>query len=163
MQRLKTDFERLIAELEADARDCRALVEENKRALGRIEQGADDRLDWAALGYTVHNIYGVIENYCLRVAKFFENGIGQDAWHKELLRRMTLSIGDLRPALLDDEALVLIDELRSFRHLFRNLYARPLDPERMRFVQAKVLPASEAFFRAHKSYVVKLTTIAESL
>ena len=37
MQRLKTDFERLIAELEADARDCRVLVAENKRALGRIE------------------------------------------------------------------------------------------------------------------------------
>lgn len=163
MQRRKADFERLIAELQADAKDFRVLVEENKRALGRIEQGAVDSLDWAALGYTVHNIYGVIENYCLRIAKFFENGIGQDAWHKELLRRMTLAIGDLRPALLDDEALLLFDELRSFRHLFRNLYARPLDPERMRFVQAKVIPASEAFLRAHESYTVKLTIIAENL
>lgn len=163
MRRQKIDFERLMAELEADIRDYRSLLDENKRAVGRIEQGADDPLDWAALGYTIHNLYGVIENYCLRIAKFFENGIGQDPWHKELLRRMTLAIGDLRPALLDSEALLLIDELRSFRHLFRNLYARPLDPGRMRFVQAKVQPASEAFLRAHESYLVKLKIIAEAL
>jgi hypothetical protein len=163
MRRQKIDFERLMAELEADARDYRVLMQENKRALDRIEWGANDPLDWAALGYTIHNLYGVIENYCLRIAKFFENGISQDAWHKELLRRMTLTIGDLRPALLDDSALLLIDELRSFRHLFRNLYARPLDPERMRFVQAKVIPASEAFLRAHTAYVAKLAAIAINL
>ena len=160
MPRQKIDFERLIAELEADARDYRLLLKENQRAFERISQGAEDPLDWAALGYTIHNLYGVIENYCLRIAKFFENGLGQDAWHKELLRRMTLAIGDLRPALLDDEALLLIDELRSFRHLFRNLYARPLDPERMRFVQAKVQPASAAFLRSHGEYVEKLAAIA---
>ena len=163
MQRRKADFDRLIAELEADAKDIRGLVEENERAMGRIDQGAVDRLDWAALGYTIHNLYGVIENYCLRIAKFFENGLGQDAWHKELLRRMTLTIGDLRPAFLDEQALVLIDELRSFRHLFRNLYARPLDPQRVRLVQAKVKPASEVFLKAHEAYVVKLVAIATEL
>jgi hypothetical protein len=73
---------------------------------------------------------------------------------------MTLSIGDLRPAFLDDEALVLIDELRSFRHLFRNLYARTLDPLRVRSVQEKVKPASEAFLAAHEAYVVKLKAIS---
>ena len=88
MRRQKADFDRLIAELEADARDFKELVKENARAMDRIDQGAVDRLDWAALGYTIHNLYGVIENYCLRIAKFFENGIGQDAWHKELLRRI---------------------------------------------------------------------------
>lgn len=163
MPRQKIDFERLIAELEADVRDYRVLLKENQRAFERITKGANDPLDWAALGYTIHNLYGVIENYCLRIAKFFENGLGQDLWHKELLRRMTLAIGDLRPALLDEEAFLLIDELRSFRHLFRNLYARPLDPERMRFVQAKVQPASVAFLRAHEAYIQKLAAIGSNV
>lgn len=163
MGRQKADFDRLIAELEADARDLKELVNENVRAMGRIDQGAVDRLDWAALGYTIHNLYGVMENYCLRIAKFFENGIGQDAWHKELLRRMTLSIGDLRPAFLDDEAFLLIDELRSFRHLFRNLYARPLDSQRVRLVQGNVQPAARAFIKAHEVYMGKLMEIAGEL
>jgi len=160
MLRQKADFDRLIAELDADARDFNGLVKENTRAIARIDQGAVDNLDWAALGYTIHNLYGVIENYCLRIAKFFENGLAQDAWHKELLRRMTLTIGDLRPAFLDEQSMLLIDELRSFRHLFRNLYARPLDPQRMRLIQEKVQPASESFLNAHDAYRAKLATIA---
>jgi hypothetical protein len=163
MRRRKSDFDRLIAELEADARDIRSLVEENRRALARVEQDAVDRLDWAALGYTIHNLYGVMENYCLRIAKFFENGLDRESWHKDLLRRMTLTVGDLRPAFIDDEAFLLLDELRSFRHVFRNLYARPLDPERVRLVQAKVKPASEAFLAAHEAYTLKLEVIAREL
>jgi len=69
--RSQTDFDIVIAELEADAKDIRGLVEENARALGRIEHGANDRLDWAALGYTIHNLYGVMENYCLRNCQIF--------------------------------------------------------------------------------------------
>lgn len=74
----------------------------------------------------------IIESYCLRVARFFENGLEGEAWHKELLHRMKLQIGTQRPALLNEDTYLLVDELRSFRHLFRNLYARPLDPERTR-------------------------------
>lgn len=163
MKRSRDDFERLIAELQSDVRDLRVVVDENSRAWERIEQGADDRLDWAALGYTIHNVYGVIENYCLRVAKFFENGLEGSAWHKELLHRMTLEIGTLRPALLTNDTYLLIDELRSFRHLFRNLYARPLDPDRTRIVQAKVAPAVRAFEEAHRAFVAKLEQIAAAL
>ncbi len=159
----RADFEVLIAELDADARDLSGLFEENRRAQGRLDHGAIDRLDWAALGYTIHNIYGVMENYCLRIATFFENGLDRESWNKDLLRRMTLTVGDLRPAFIDDETLLLLDELRSFRHVFRNLYARPLDPERVGFVQAKVKPAFEAFLEAHAAYKSKLEAIARGL
>jgi hypothetical protein len=46
----------------------------NARAAERIREGSTDTLDYSALGYTIHNIYGLIENACLRIAKFFENG-----------------------------------------------------------------------------------------
>jgi hypothetical protein len=163
MRRSRTDFERLIAELKSDARDLNLVVAENARAWGRIEHGATDRLDWAALGYTIHNVYGVIESYCLRIAKFFENGLDGESWHRELLQRMTLEIPSLRPALLSDEAYLLIDDLRSFRHLFRNLYARPLDPDRTRLVQVKVEPARSAFEAAHTEFVARMEEIAAAL
>ncbi|MFW5796834.1 MAG: hypothetical protein ACOCV0_06505 [Alkalispirochaeta sp.] len=112
-----TDYRRLLAELQTDVRDLQAVVSENERAAGRIAAGADDPLDWAALGHTIHNVYGVIENYCLRVARFFENGLDRDSRHKELLRRMTMEIETVRPALLNEATYLLVDELRSFRHL----------------------------------------------
>ncbi len=104
-----------------------------------------------------------MENYCLRISKFFENGLSQDAWHRELLRRMTLEIGDLRPALFDETTFLPVDELRSFRHLFRNLYARFLDPERTRLVQLRVGPAVSAFVRSHEVYVRTMRDIANAL
>ena len=163
MRRNREDFERLIAELQSDAGDLQVVVTENVRAWERIENGADDSLDWAALGYTIHNVYGVIENYCLRVAKFFENGLEGGNWHRELLHRMTLAIGSLRPALFNEDTYLLIDELRSFRHLFRNLYSRPLHPDRTKLVQSRVAPAVDAFEGAHREFIAKLQEIAVAL
>ena len=76
---------------------------------------------------------------------------------------MTLEIASLRPALLGEETYLLIDDLRSFRHLFRNLYARPLDPDRTRLIQAKVGPATSAFANAHTRFVARMEEIARAL
>lgn len=159
MKRTEEGFDRLIAELEADIADLEKVERRNKLAMARIESGARDELDWAALGYTIHNIYGTIEGYCLRVAKFFENDVESLSWHRELLQRMRLDIEKVRPALLDEDTVALVDELRGFRHVFRHLYARALDPERVEFVQRKVGPAIAAFRRCHTDFVDKLLRI----
>ncbi len=163
MKRSRSDIERLIAELESDSADLKLVADENARAWERIVHGADDQLDWAAVGYTIHNVYGVMESYCLRVAKFFENSLDPATWHRDLLHRMTLEVHSVRPALLSRDSFLLIDELRSFRHVFRNLYARPLDPERTSLVQKKVSPATEVFLGAHVAFLEKLTVLASAL
>lgn len=61
---------------------------------------------------------------------------------------------------MDENTYLLLDDLRSFRHLFRNLYARPLDPDRTLLVQAKVGPAVTAFQDAHTRFVAKMEQIA---
>lgn len=159
MKRTEEGFDRLIAELRSDVADLETVESRNKQALARIESGAREEPDWAALGYTIHNIYGTIEGYCLRVAKFFENDVATLSWHRELLQRMRLDIENVRPALLDEGTVALVDELRGFRHVFRHLYARALDPERVEFVQRKVEPALSAFRRCHTEFIDKLFRI----
>ena len=63
---------------------------------------------------------------------FIENDLGHDEWHKTLVDRMTLDIEGVRPALVDLEFARKIDELRRFRHLFRNLYKTLLIPAKVR-------------------------------
>jgi hypothetical protein len=92
MKRVEADFDRLAAELRLDSASLDELADTNTRAWQRIQKGSSDSLDYAALGYTIHNIYCVMENACLRIAKFFENGLSPDACHKELLGRMLLDI-----------------------------------------------------------------------
>jgi hypothetical protein len=99
MQRTSNDFRLLISELEADLEMLQELKRLNRRAMERVERDERDELDWAALGYTIHNIYNLLENYFLRISKFFENALDPTTWHKDLIERMTLSIEGVRPAL----------------------------------------------------------------
>nr|WP_258358810.1 hypothetical protein [Moorella sulfitireducens] len=45
---------------------------------------------------------------------------------------MTLEVPGLRPALLDNDTARKLDELRAFRHDFRNIYGFNLDPAKIR-------------------------------
>jgi hypothetical protein len=149
----------LVAELDKDVRDLAQLQEENRRAEMRIREGSTDSLDIAALAYTIHNLYCLMENYFLRIAKTFENNVGGDTWHRDLVRRMTIEVDGVRPALLDDETAAKIDELRAFRHVFRNVYQAPLRAERVRELQAAVPAIVEAFRRSHLVFVEKIRII----
>lgn len=92
-----------------------------------------------SLAYQVHNLYCAFEDLFQIVAKFFENNI-EDAsrYHIELLRRMTLDIDGVRPALISRELSLALDEIRAFRHVFRHAYSYELDPDKLALVLRKV-------------------------
>lgn len=133
----------------------RADIEEELARLARLERefaAVRDRLDLdpdqvpsydrGAIGYLLHNFYSGCENIFRRIAAFFENDLGRDSWHADLLRRMKLSIAGYRPAVIDDELYRLLTDLRGFRHVFRNAYAFELDWERERLVARRLEPAA---------------------
>lgn len=163
MKRDREAIDTLQAELRWDLDQIPDLIRGNLKAHERIRAGATDQLDYAALGYTLHNLYGVMENACYRIAKFFENGLSASSWHRDLLERMRLEIPDLRPAFLSKEEFLLLDELRAFRHVFRNLYNRPLDPQRLELVQAKVGTTHTTFIAAVDRYLDFLEALKGSL
>jgi hypothetical protein len=82
--------------------------------------------------YQLHNLYNAVEDLLKIVANTFENHITDlSQWHTELLRRMTLQISGVRPALLSTETAGLLNELRAFRHFFRHAYNVRLDFRRV--------------------------------
>ena len=119
--------------------------------------------DVVALAYTIHNLYNAIENYFLRIAKFFENNLEPGTWHRDLVNRMATEIEDLRPALLEREALPDFHELRAFRHVFRSLYDTSLDAEKVALANKRVEPAFKSFVAAHERFVEKLAAIRDAL
>ena len=163
MKRNSDDIIRLIAELKNDQSQLLQLFETNTRAMERIHSGARDYLDFAALGYTIHNIYSVIENACLRIAKFFENNLSESSWHKELLERMRLDIPELRPAFFSEPVYLLVDDLRSFRHVFRNLYAKPIDQDKILLVQKKVPQCITEVSKAVDAYALFLSELRKDI
>jgi hypothetical protein len=86
----------------------------------------------AGVGYALHNLYCALENSFEQISRTFENHIvDREQWHRELLLKMFLAIPAVRPAALPDPLRPLLNELRSFRHLFRHSYDFQLDPGRL--------------------------------
>ncbi len=162
--RTREGFLTLIRELDGDVEQLSKAVNLTVRASERIDAGARDVLDYGALAFTIHGAYGVIENYFLRVSKFFENSLPSESWHRTLIERMSLDIPDLRPALiLSEETRARVLEVMRFRHRFRNLYGEELDPDKTMAVARRLRELAEEFPDIHSRFRRKLTVIAEAL
>ena len=117
----------------------------------------------AAVGFEIHNLYNAVENYFLRIAKFFENQLEGSTWHRDLVNRMATSAAGLRPPLLNAGELAPFHELRAFRHVFRVIYDDRLDPRRLALAEEQIAPALRSLGAAHTAYIEKLKEIRRAL
>ena len=147
-------FYQLIAELEQDYDFIQESTQKNHLMDQRIQTSKHpDEFDYAALGYTLHNLYNAYEAYFFRIAKFFENNLDEATWHKSLLQRMTLTIENVRPQVIPIPFAHRLEELLRFRHVFRNLYKTSLNPEKVRFVQTSAQGLQEDFAQHHNQFI----------
>ncbi|MBT9158343.1 MAG: hypothetical protein DDT36_01349 [Firmicutes bacterium] len=142
----------LLAEIAAQAD-----VIENVYAKLVSRSGKKGEAATESLAYQLHNLYCAFEDLFALVAQNFENHIQDKArYHAELLRRMSLCIDGVRPALLSKESASLLEKLRSFRHFFRHAYSYSLDAKKVRIVLADALKLREAYPRDVADFVKKL-------
>jgi hypothetical protein len=131
---MRENIRLLQAEIQADLGDIEKAYEALASASGRI---AEPEMD-VVVGYYLQVMYGLFENLFQRIATAFENQITDEArWHAQLLRRMTLDVKKVRPRVISEETYECLDELRRFRHLFRNAYVLSFDVERLALVLKK--------------------------
>jgi hypothetical protein len=94
--------------------------------------GSDSEEKLIVVAYRLHALYTAFENVFRNIAGAFENQLRDKAgWHRELLARMRLDLTPIRPAVIDEKAHAMLEELLRFRHFFRTAYGVPLDPERL--------------------------------
>lgn len=104
----------------------------------------DDEISCRVIGSYLHDYYCGLERIFLHVAKGFGEGLPTgDRWHKELLEQMVLEIPGVRTMLLGKKNLAGVDELRGFRHIFRNAYGFNIDPDKEQILLNN-LPATSA-------------------
>ncbi len=120
----------LKAEIKAQMQEIEGIytkIEDRKRK--------KDKAAMESVGYQLHNLYCAFEDLFKIVAETFENHIqDKSKYHQELLKRMAISIEGVRPRLLSQECFQLLDNLRSFRHLFRHAYSYELDERKVKIV-----------------------------
>ncbi len=112
------------------------------------------------VGYYLHVLYGLFENLFTRIAATFGNQVTDKAqWHTQLLRRMMLDVEEVRPRVIGDESYECLDELRRFRHLFRNAYVLRFDPQRL----ALVLESARRLERLYEHDLEKFLSFLDNL
>ncbi len=163
MKKDRIGFLGLISELENDIDILDELMLKYSLINNKIKQIQPDEFDWAALGYTMHNVYNMLENYFLRISKFFENNLEQTFWHKDLVNKMTIEIDGVRPKLFDRNLAFKINELRAFRHIFRYIYQSELDIDKLQNLNAKIPKIINEFKLCHNLFIKKLKEIVDSL
>lgn len=84
-------------------------------------------------------LYTAIEDLLKQIAKAFENHIQDLAFfHKELLIRLNTDIPKIRPAVIRQESLLLLDKVRAFRHFVRHAYDCELDEHELEIIQTRL-------------------------
>jgi len=112
--------------------------------------------DRGAIGYLLHNFYNGCENIFKSIARFFENDLGPESWHRDLLKRMKISVNGYRPPVINAELFLLLDDFRAFRHKFRHSYGFELDWEKESLLVNK-------FERTKKLFKTQITLFIKEL
>lgn len=112
----------------------RLIKKVSDRLQARVDEGLETPAQLDSVAYQIHNIYCSIEDLLKLIASAFENQIGTTGeWHRVLLLRLSQPVEGIRPAFLSEETFDLLNQLRSFRHMFRHAYGtdiqlRQLEP-----------------------------------
>jgi len=160
---VKYNLELLRADIEDELRKIARLEQEFDQAEPKLEFPPGDvgGYDRAAIGYFLHNFYNGCENIFRSIARFFENDLGPQTWHADLLKRMKLDIENYRPAVIDEELYALLEDFRGFRHVFRHSYSFELDWERERLVARKFRRAAAMLRDQVEEFLVLLVAMDE--
>jgi hypothetical protein len=106
-------------------------LEDHAPLIHKCRSSAPDRIELSALGAMLLSFYNGIENIFKRVTVELGQDLPQaEAWHKDLLERMTRE-GPGRPAVISSELAQSLEDYLRFRHFFRSAYSFQVEWERM--------------------------------
>jgi len=124
-----SEFSRLIKRIGQE-------LDEIQNVLSRIHQGweqahrLNDDLYLDSVALNLHGFYSGFERIFIQIAETVDDDLPRrENWHELLLRQMMAEKPNIRPAVISAKTGELLDELRRFRHVVRNVYAHKFTPE----------------------------------
>jgi hypothetical protein len=154
--------------------DVSDLVEEvlkTRKILAKVARFRDEFLqgDFRRLGRTrvsaiafaevFDNYYTALETLFVRISQFYGNNLERDRWHSGLLHKMTLSLPDVREAVLSESSASVLHEFLKFRHFRRYYFEFDYDWDKLDFLDRKfeqVAPLVDADLVAFAAFLNRL-------
>ncbi|ETX04936.1 hypothetical protein [Candidatus Entotheonella palauensis] len=121
------------------------LVTRSERAITAMRQRSEDEdlyLDAAALN--LHDFYAGLERIFHHIATAIDRSLPSGSeWHRDLLRQMQVVLSQVRPQVLSDETVRILDEFLRFRHVVRHIYTFEFEAERIEHLVQRLRPCFE--------------------
>ncbi len=134
-------------DVEIELEELRGEVDrlETKSELYRATNNVDAEIadsHMRAMASFVHDIYTGIEKMLESLVKYFDGQlpVGED-WHRKLIARASSPNEPARPAIISTDLSAILNDLRSFRHVFRNRYLSNLIPKKVEGLADETLQA----------------------
>ncbi len=137
------DYEVLQGRIREELDNVRRLEDELVRGVVLLEDArqavpslaASDSMALRSIGSILHDFYSAAENVFKVIARDIDDSLPSHMdWHRSLLTQMSMPLNTRRPRVLRGETVDALDEFRSFRHVFRNVYGFALDPDRLQLL-----------------------------
>jgi uncharacterized protein YutE (UPF0331/DUF86 family) len=148
-----------IARLTAEMKGQLWLIEKvSERLSSRVNDGLDTPGQLDSVAYQIHNLYCSVEDLLKLIAGSFENHVGSGGdWHRVLLLRLSQPVENIRPALLSDNSLEVMNKLRSFRHLVRHAYGTDIELTQLQVNLTSAQKLYELINQDIEAFIEKLT------
>jgi len=156
---MKNALHILKTEIEEELRDLERLRGEMSEVLKHSTPGF---LETRAAGSILHDFYSGIEKIFRRIAVKIDRDVPSDEdWHTELLIRMSMSIDNIRPPVINVELKEQLGEYLRFRHLFRNIYGFELKWERCKALGVMMIEILETFTKEIRKFFEFIESIKD--
>jgi len=106
------------------------------------------------------SFYTCVETAFFRISQFFENTLDQQRWHRDVLKKMTLTIRGIRERVISEDIYHELEELLRFRHFKRYYFEFDYDWDRLELVRTKFLSVRRRVIAALKDYQDYLEALA---
>lgn len=114
----------------------------------------------SAASVVLQDFYNTVEKTLQRIATELDGALPTgEAWHQQLVQRMTVAIPGRRPPVLDQELAIALSEYLRFRHLFRNIYGFDLDWGRIEPLLLELPIVIESFVASLDRFRIFLITL----
>ena len=109
------------------------------------------------------NFYTCLETIFFRISQYFENSLDSTKWHKDVLRKMTLSVPGIRERVISEATYRDLEEILRFRHFKRYYFEFSYDWDRLELVRKKFLSTRVSGVEELKAFLEYLYTLVEEL
>ena len=117
----------------------------------------------AAAASHIESFYTAVETVLMRISAVFGNNLQAERRHSDLLRRMTLPVSGLRPAVISSGTYGRLDELMRFRHFKRYYFQLEYDWDRLEYLIALVRRAAPGIIREFDTFRAYVEGLANRL